>query len=158
MDMELHIEKADVATSCLFMGRDQARMVIPSWLPKSLKSIYMRHELGHLNFIDLTGKHPKNPLDPIIHNLQAFRFEFCPCSGRFIGLLMEGRSIEFADSFPADSKMRSFICDGAPMFSAPIFILVAILTMFPLRLIHPSCLRGGKNCLLKRVKRSALTN
>ena len=155
-EMLLQIEEQDEIIASFITKDDERTLSIhcPSWLPSPvLKMLYIGHEIGHLNYIERTGKAQTNPLSAVFHNLQAFRCELCSCNRTIALLLYAKKSITLGKIRPATFCSRLYLCDKAPSFLRFAFMVSAFVTIPVLRLDSPRCLRKNSGCLLRKIER-----
>ncbi|MBI2866685.1 MAG: hypothetical protein HYX99_04935 [Chloroflexi bacterium] len=144
------VKEETIPTSYLAAEGAAVVVHIPNWLPRALRTIYIRHELGHLNYLDWTGRVSQSPLDAVRHNLHAFCFEMCPCAGPLARSLLNRGAVKMA---LGEVRPQSFLCRRAPRALAFPFMLVAALTLPFLWAIHLPCLRRDQRCLLHQFQR-----
>ncbi|MBI2918659.1 MAG: hypothetical protein HYY01_11815 [Chloroflexi bacterium] len=144
------LKEEGIATSFLTAG-ESIVVHIPRWLPHALRTVYVRHEIGHLNYLEQSGLAPKNILEAVIHNLHAFRLELCPCAAPVAAALCTRG--EMRVDHLGEVRTLSFLCRRAPGPAALLFLLIAVSTIPFLALARPSsCLRGHRDCLLKKAR------
>ena len=145
-------ERADIVASFLTEEKGTIMLNLPNWLPRFLKKIYLKHEVGHINFIEKQGRAQTNPLDAIYHNLRAFQCELCSCNQPISQILEKKKELKIQTTKSITFCPKLFLCDSSPSILKVAFIGSALATI-PFLSIKPKiCTRKNENCLLSKIR------